>query len=285
MLHAPRPHLSFWYGAQVPLSKLARVKNIVRTSLVTLPRFVQDQEKYRATLKQIGQLNGIISQGPTDTPLPTQPRKRLRRKTKNNANRPTRAAAMVGTSHTRATCGTKDNDDAVGVPPNRRIEHPVAAAARNYVTESSSSQTYGDVVRPRVHSAPGSGFAGAGCFDLIPNPPSDAKSSYKSFAGRQERIGITADDAGTKTVGVTKHDDCTSADNGGEPNRSIFFNSNLGNVCGPTEPMLRFDDGEGAIVEMTLRNRTTTPVLKTKVTATLSTRTSRLTLFACGQHE
>lgn len=36
------------------------MKNIVRPALVTLPRFVQDQDKYKATLRQIGRLNGIL---------------------------------------------------------------------------------------------------------------------------------------------------------------------------------------------------------------------------------
>lgn len=45
---------------QVPLSKLDRVKNIARPSLVTLPKFVQDQGKYKAILRQIGILNGIL---------------------------------------------------------------------------------------------------------------------------------------------------------------------------------------------------------------------------------
>lgn len=45
---------------QIPLSKLARMKNIARSSLVTLPLFVQDQAKYKACLEQIGRLNGII---------------------------------------------------------------------------------------------------------------------------------------------------------------------------------------------------------------------------------
>lgn len=49
---------------QVPLSKLERVRHIVRSSLVTLPRFVQDQAKYKAILKQIGHLNGILPDNP-----------------------------------------------------------------------------------------------------------------------------------------------------------------------------------------------------------------------------
>lgn len=48
---------------QVPLSKLGRVKNMVRPSLVTLPRFVRDQAKYKATLRQIARLNGILPDG------------------------------------------------------------------------------------------------------------------------------------------------------------------------------------------------------------------------------
>lgn len=57
-------HLSVFCCAtvlsQVPLSKLDRVKNIARPSLVTLPKFVQDQGKYKAILRQIGILNGIL---------------------------------------------------------------------------------------------------------------------------------------------------------------------------------------------------------------------------------
>lgn len=49
---------------QVPLSKLGRVKRIVRPSLVTLPKFVQDEEKYKTVLKQIGRLNGILPDNP-----------------------------------------------------------------------------------------------------------------------------------------------------------------------------------------------------------------------------
>ncbi|CAM9114326.1 unnamed protein product, partial [Hapterophycus canaliculatus] len=46
------------YSGKVPLSKLDRVKNIARSSLVTLPKFVQDQQMYKAVLRQIGRLNG-----------------------------------------------------------------------------------------------------------------------------------------------------------------------------------------------------------------------------------
>lgn len=49
----------------MPLSKLARVKNIARSSLVTLPKFLQVQAKYKDTLKQIGRLNVIISETPS----------------------------------------------------------------------------------------------------------------------------------------------------------------------------------------------------------------------------
>lgn len=45
---------------QIPLGKLGRMKNIARSSLVTLPLFVQDQVKYKAHLEQIGRLNGIM---------------------------------------------------------------------------------------------------------------------------------------------------------------------------------------------------------------------------------
>ena len=40
------------------------MKRIVRPSFVTLPKFVQDQEKYKAVLKQIGRLNGILPESP-----------------------------------------------------------------------------------------------------------------------------------------------------------------------------------------------------------------------------
>lgn len=60
------------FGGQVPLSKLSKVKNIARTSLVTLPRFLQDQAKYKNTLKQIGHLNGIISETPSSRSLINQ---------------------------------------------------------------------------------------------------------------------------------------------------------------------------------------------------------------------
>lgn len=56
---APLPSLDNRRSFQVPLSKLDRVRHIVRPSLVTLPRFVQDQAKYKAILRQIGRLNGI----------------------------------------------------------------------------------------------------------------------------------------------------------------------------------------------------------------------------------
>ena len=36
----------------------------MRPSLVTLPKFVQDQEKYKTVLKQIGRLNGILPDNP-----------------------------------------------------------------------------------------------------------------------------------------------------------------------------------------------------------------------------
>ncbi|CAM9258070.1 unnamed protein product [Ascophyllum nodosum] len=62
------------YSGKVPLSKLARVKNIVRRSLVTLPKFVQDQAKYKATLRQIGRLNGIL---PAKLPLPSTRRRAI----------------------------------------------------------------------------------------------------------------------------------------------------------------------------------------------------------------
>lgn len=64
---------------QVPLSKLDRVKNIARSSLVTLPKFVQDQQKYKAILRQIGRLNGIL---PEHSHLSAGPNQQIRRRAK-----------------------------------------------------------------------------------------------------------------------------------------------------------------------------------------------------------
>ncbi|CAM9521427.1 unnamed protein product, partial [Discosporangium mesarthrocarpum] len=50
-------HLLF--SGRVPLGKLGRIKNLVRPSLVTLPRFVKDQDSYKAILRRVGELNGI----------------------------------------------------------------------------------------------------------------------------------------------------------------------------------------------------------------------------------
>lgn len=68
------------------------MKNIARSALVTLPRFVQDQDKYKATLRQIGRLNGILPRahhatvGPNNhraniTPGPTAATRNKRRTT------------------------------------------------------------------------------------------------------------------------------------------------------------------------------------------------------------
>lgn len=64
---------------QVALKDLARVKNIARCSLVTLPKFVQDQSRYKHFLKQIGRLNGILPGDYTLRSTPTEKEPRVRR--------------------------------------------------------------------------------------------------------------------------------------------------------------------------------------------------------------
>lgn len=86
---------------QVPLSKLGRIKNIVRSSLVTLPLFVQDQVKYKTILEQIGRLNGIIRPSPLQ-PTPGSRRRATRRvKTRNRLS--VRRQATLGPENTRRT--------------------------------------------------------------------------------------------------------------------------------------------------------------------------------------
>lgn len=76
ILGAPLPFSDNRRPFQVPLSKVDRVRHIVRPSLVTLPRFVQDQAKYRAILRQIGRLNGIYLEAVHPGAGPKQTRQR-----------------------------------------------------------------------------------------------------------------------------------------------------------------------------------------------------------------
>lgn len=77
----------------MPLTKLARAKNIARSSLVTLPIFVQDQAKYKAMLQSIGRLNGIIKD---NSPLGVMPKTKIGRAESIRRTAARRKAAIRG---------------------------------------------------------------------------------------------------------------------------------------------------------------------------------------------
>lgn len=82
------------------MSKLDRVKNIARSSLVTLPKFVQDQVKYKAMLRQIGRLNGIL---PDDAhPAPGLKQTTRRRRTKSLSPRKRRTKPKLASTRKEA---------------------------------------------------------------------------------------------------------------------------------------------------------------------------------------
>lgn len=109
---------------QVPLCKLDRVKNIARSSLVTLPKFIADQQKYKAMLRQIGRLNGIL---PEHSHLRAGPKQALRRRAKRSPR------------IRRLTLGATEPHNKSGDPVRRRTGANTASS--KWMPCSQASQT------------------------------------------------------------------------------------------------------------------------------------------------
>lgn len=145
---------------QVPLSKLDRVKNIARSSLVTLPKFAQDQAKYKAMLRQIGRLNGIL---PEDVHPEAALKQATRRRRKSLSPRKRRTKTK-----TKLRVASTGKEGAEGALSAQNQEHTGGPT-----NEKTASATIG-------HNFPGQ--AGA------PSAPSAATSS-SSIGSENNRLG------------------------------------------------------------------------------------------------
>lgn len=105
--------------SQVPLSKLDRVKNIARSSLVTLPKFVQDQGKYKAILKQIGRLNGIL---PEKWNPGVGPNQSIQRRAKSLSPNKRRTRPVVASAGKEAAASPHQKQVLMGL--SKRKPHP-----------------------------------------------------------------------------------------------------------------------------------------------------------------
>lgn len=111
---------------QVPLSKLGRVKNIARSSLVTLPRFVRDQAKYKAILRQVGRLNGIL---PEDVHPEAGLKQTTRRRTKSLSPEKRRSKTKLAPADKRAGGRPAQNQDPMGSSTRKQLRQKPAAMA------------------------------------------------------------------------------------------------------------------------------------------------------------
>lgn len=154
------------------MSKLDRVKNIVRSSLVTLPGFVQDQAKYKGILRQIGLLNGIISEGLHPSVGPKQSIAKQAKDLSPN-KRPSKT--------TKAATGKRT---ATSRPPKHALTNSSKnGKQRRQLAESSqaSAQSASDVARgePTEFSK-----------KLLPVAPHHAASPEKSSVGCKGKITL-----------------------------------------------------------------------------------------------
>lgn len=108
------------------------MKRIVRPSLVTLPKFVQDQEKYKAVLKQIGRLNGILPKSPQ---LGVVPKKEERQA---NGVSPDKRGLVAGREASRrAACTPKEIPRGKSLSPKTTVIPPDVVPKSDGVSNST----------------------------------------------------------------------------------------------------------------------------------------------------